>query len=119
MQKAVFPLFGYKTCSRGQFRCFGSKKLKREFSHFLGPKRAQEWSFAVLGSKTFSRVEFRCFAGPKGAQQVSFALLGSEHSILQIWDSKTFRPLFHLFLRLWGLYLAVWSENDPFGLISH
>ena len=105
-EKGVFPLFGSKTCSRVEFRC--------------------------LGSKTCSRVEFRCFGvqnvlksgvslfcGPKGAQQVSFALLGSEHSILQIWDSKTFRPLFHLFLRLWGLYLAVWSENDPFGLISH
>ena len=104
-EKGVFPLSGSKTCSRVEFL-------------FWGPKRAQEWSFAVLGSKTCSRVEFRCFC-PKGAQQVSFALLGSEHSILQIWDSKTFRPLFHLFLRLWGLYLAVWSENDPFGLISH
>ena len=117
--KGSFPLFGYKTCSRGQFRCFGWQK-------------AEKGVFPLSGSKTCSRVEFRCFGvqnvlksgvslfcGPKGAQQVSFALLGSEHSILQIWDSKTFRPLFHLFLRLWGLYLAVWSENDPFGLISH
>ena len=122
----------------------GCKRLKREFSPFwvqnvlkravslFWVQKAEKGVFPLSGSKTCSRVEFRCFGvqnvlksgvslfcGPKGAQQVSFALLGSEHSILQIWDSKTFRPLFHLFLRLWGLYLAVWSENEPFGLISH
>ena len=72
--KGSFPLFGYKTCSRGQFRCFGCKKLKREFSHFLvqnvlksgvslfwGPKRAQEWSFLVLWSKGCSTGQFRSF----------------------------------------------------------
>ena len=92
-ENGVFPLSGSKTCSGVEFRCFGVQKVLKS---------------GVL-----------LFCGPKGAQQVSFAVLGSEHCILQIWDSKTFRPPFHLFLRLWGLYLAVWSENDPFGLISH
>ena len=59
--KGCFPLFGYKTCSRGQFRCFGCKKLKREFSHFLGPKRAQEWSFVVLWSKECSTGQLPSF----------------------------------------------------------
>ena len=107
-EKGGFAVFGSKRCSTVQFPCFG---VRTQHSGYLGQ---QDISALVSGGE---KGDFDLL-GPKGAQQCSFTVLGSEHSILHIWDSKTFRPLFHLFLRLWGLYLAissVWSENDPLG----
>ena len=57
-------------------------------------QKAEKGGFPLFGSKTCSTERFRLFWVQKSAQQGSFAVLGFEHSILHIWDSKTFRPLF-------------------------
>ena len=66
LKREFSPFLDPKRAHECSFAVLGAKSLKREFSHFLGPKRAQECSFTVLGSKTCSRVEFRCF----GVQRV-------------------------------------------------